>query len=190
MVLSKVGCQVEDEVGYMWWVQARAEWWAFLNTTLYSRYRKYCHMLGMDPAPLELMYSCPRLYWRFSGPNLGRGLGCQTIGRSCRMARRFEHQKEKDGVTNIKGNGTTGFRKFIKHPPRNKYIQAELRACVPVVFWTRLVPRHVERCCLLVIPCTVFPSLITCYILRFFPDVATMNKGMFHFRDTRITLWK
>jgi hypothetical protein len=26
MVLSKVGCQVEDEVGYMWWVQARAEW--------------------------------------------------------------------------------------------------------------------------------------------------------------------
>lgn len=103
--------------------------------------------------------SIPRDYSRFSGPNLGRGLSSWTTGRSYRMVWRFENQKEKDGVTNIKGNDATDFSKFIKRPPWNKYVQAELCACVlhPILFWKRLFSRHVERCCLPLVPCTAFP---------------------------------
>jgi len=59
-------------------------------------------------------------------------------------------------VTNIKGNDETDFSKFIKRPPWNKYVQAELCACVlhPIFFendqfrdtWNDVVTSRLLHC--------------------------------------------
>jgi hypothetical protein len=91
MDLNEVGCQVEDQTGYMRFrigpnggvsehdvqqlVPKKSE--NFLTTQLTVTCAVWILLLAVT--------STPRDYSRFSGPNLGRGLSSRTTGRSCRM---------------------------------------------------------------------------------------------------------
>lgn len=77
------------------------------------------------------------------------------------------------------------------HPGINNYRQSCAHACWSPLFFENNQFRDTwnDVVCLSSLA-LFFPSLISSSILQFFPDVATINKGIFHFHDTKITLWK